>query len=508
MRRARTRQAGWAGLFLAVVPFLTGCGDFWQAPSGSSTSFTLTNSGNITATAGATSGNTSTITVTPSDSFTGTVDLACTVSGPTGATSPVTCSLSPTSVDITSTSAMTATLTATAASTTTAGAYTITVTGSSSGVSASTTVCASVGATSGTCTSTANTSGIFYVLSSSSIAGYTINSGSLTGVTGGSFTNLSQASAITIAPSGAFLYVASGTGITPYTISSSGALAQGTAFGDTVAKALQIDPSGTWLLDASLDGTLKAYPITSTGALANQTLPQPTQLASTGGITTVEQMAISPNGALISVALGGTGTQSFPFNASNTSAPIGSAFTFGSSPASVPYGAAGAAIAVAIDPQSRLLYVGETAAFPNSTSNSGALRVFTIGATSLTELAYTAPYAPLGTGPHAILPDPTGSYVYVASWQTLLPGAITGYSVATSALTQIGSSTVATGTGPASLAEDSTHSYVLALSSQASPLFNAYTFDPTTLGQLDPASVTGSPAASDPIAIVAMPLVQ
>ena len=484
----------WAGLFLLAVPFLAGCGDFWQAPV-SNTSFSLSNSGNISVTPGAVSGNTSTITVTPASSFTGTVDLSCSVSGPTNASNPATCSLSPTSVDITSTTAMTATLTAATAASTTAGAYTITVTGSSSGVSATTTVCAVV--TSGTCGSgTAGTSGFFYVLNTSSIAGYTVTSSALNSVSGTSY-NLSGATAITIAPSGAFLYVASvGGGIVYYTINSTtGALTQGVeVVADSAVQAMQIDPSGKWLLDASLAGTLTAYPITSTGAQDTTRTLQQVQL--TGAA--VEQMAISPNGALISIALGSTGTESFPFNAgSNT--PIGSAYN----PITKPYGSDGAAISVAIDPQSRLLYIGETAAFPNSNSNSGALRVFTIGANSLSELKYASPYAPLGTGPHAILPDATGSYLYAASWQTGAAGAITSYSVSTTALTQIGSGTVATGTEPNGMAEDSTNSYLLAISNQGSPLFSAFTFDATTSGQLD-ASTSGS-TISNPVAIVAFP---
>jgi 6-phosphogluconolactonase (cycloisomerase 2 family) len=494
----------WAGLFLAALPFLAGCKGFWDAPS-TGTDFTLSSSpSSLSISPGATSGNTSTISVTPANSFTGTVDLACTVTAPSNATSPATCSLSPTSVSLSSTSPETATLTATTSSTTTAGAYTITVSGSSGGVTVNTTVCALVGTSSGMCSGTASTSGIFYVLSSSSIAGYTISSGALTGISGTSFTNLSGATAIAIAPNGAYLYVASqGIGIVPYTINSStGALTQGTAFGDTEAGALQIDPSGKWLLDASLAGTLNAYPITSSGTLASQTVPLPIQLAGTA----VEQVAISPNGALISVALGGNGTQSFAFNAGNTASPIGNEINVIN-----PLGGVnkGGAISVAIDPQNRLLYIGELAAF-NSNTNSGALRVFTIGTTSqgqpnLNELSYASPYAPLGTGPQAILPDPTGKYVYVASWQTLAAGAITGYSVSTSALTQIGSSTANMGTQPAGLAEDSTNSYVLAISKQGSPSFNAYTFDGTTLGQLDPATITGSPAATNPIAIVAIP---
>ncbi len=77
-------------------------------------SFALSNSGGITiATQGATTGNTSTITVTPNQfGFTGAVNLSCAVtSSPVGATNQPTCSLSPASVTITGTTAMTAILT-------------------------------------------------------------------------------------------------------------------------------------------------------------------------------------------------------------------------------------------------------------------------------------------------------------------------------------------------------------------------------------------------------------
>jgi 6-phosphogluconolactonase (cycloisomerase 2 family) len=486
------RKARWAGFFLVVLPLLAGCKGFWDAPS-SGTNFSLSNGGNISISPGATSGNTSTITVTPANSFTGTVSLTCSVSAPTNASNPATCSLSPTSVDITGTSAETATLTATTTATTTAGAYNITVSGSSGSETESTTVCAEVSSSSSTCSSTAGTSGIFYVLTASSIEGYTVNSGALSSVSS-SYT-LSGASAVAIAPSGNFLYVATvGNGIVVYTIdSSTGALTQGNEiFGDSAVQAMQIDPSGKWLLDANLAGTLTAYPIESTGAQDTTRTLQQVPLAS----TTVQQMAVSST--LVSVALGGTGTQSFALNANNNT-PIGNAFT----PTPPPHGNGGAAISVAIDPQNRLLYIGETGAFTSNT-NSGALRVFTIGTNNLTELGYATPYAPLGTGPHAILPDPTGKYVYVASGQTLAVGAITGYSVTPSALTQIGSGTVATGTQPYGLAEDSTGSFVLAVNNQGSVPLSAYTFDSTTAGQLDVASVTGS-LTSNPIAIVAIP---
>ena len=77
--------------------------------------FTLTNGGNIVVVQGATTGNTSTIAVTPASGFTGAVNLSCAVtSAPAGATNPVTCStanLNPASVNITGAAAQTSILT-------------------------------------------------------------------------------------------------------------------------------------------------------------------------------------------------------------------------------------------------------------------------------------------------------------------------------------------------------------------------------------------------------------
>jgi trimeric autotransporter adhesin len=72
----------------------------------------LTNSGAISFVAGATSGNVSTITVTPSGGFTGAVALSCAVtSAPAAAVDPVTCALQPSSVSISGTPAVTSLLT-------------------------------------------------------------------------------------------------------------------------------------------------------------------------------------------------------------------------------------------------------------------------------------------------------------------------------------------------------------------------------------------------------------
>ncbi|MFY9852869.1 MAG: beta-propeller fold lactonase family protein [Terracidiphilus sp.] len=491
-----------AWLLLAAAPLvagLAGCGDFWEAPGGS-TSFTLSSNPTSITLAASSSGN-STITVTPSSSFTGTVGLTCSVTSPSGASSPTTCSLSSSSLTFSSSTAQTSTLTATSG--TTLGNYTLTVTGTSGSVSETTSVCVVVGT--GTCTTTASTSGNFYILNSSSVNGYNVQSGALTAISNSSFT-LSGALAMAVDPAGSYLWVASSSGITPYKISSSGSLTQGSpisAFSDPVVGALQVDPSGKWLLDASLSGTLFAYPIASGTQDTSRSIQTNIQLASASAVEP-GGMAVSPSGSaypIIAVALGATGTQVFSFD-SNNSSPIVAGSTI------KPYGQD--AFSVAIDPSNGFLYVGETDGFPGSTTgDSGDLRVFAIGSGSVTEISYPntattkTPYASGGTTPHAILAASNG-YVYVANWQGASSGIVTAFllSASTPSLT-LQSNTVATGDEPFSMAVDSTGDYVMVVNSQGNPYFNAFTFDSTTAGQLD-ASATGSTAVG-PTAIVAVP---
>lgn len=99
------------------------------APS-TTPSITLTDSGNVTVTAGATSGNTSTITVTPSGGFTGAVNLHCAVTSASSPASPATCAMTSSSISISGTTAATDTVTVKTTASTTPGTYTVTVTGS------------------------------------------------------------------------------------------------------------------------------------------------------------------------------------------------------------------------------------------------------------------------------------------------------------------------------------------------------------------------------------------
>ena len=83
--------------------------------------FTLSNAGGITIAPGASTGNTSVISVSPAGGFTGAVALSCAVtSSPAGVADPLTCSLSNPTVTITGTAAPTATVTISSTPATTA----------------------------------------------------------------------------------------------------------------------------------------------------------------------------------------------------------------------------------------------------------------------------------------------------------------------------------------------------------------------------------------------------
>jgi hypothetical protein len=122
-------------------------------------SFSLSGTG-ITIAPGAITGNTSTISASPSNGFTGAVTLSCAVTtAPPGATSPITCSIPP-SVTISGVSAAAATLTVNSTASTTAGAYAVTVTGISGSITQTAIVNVSVtgaGGSGGTFTLSAST---------------------------------------------------------------------------------------------------------------------------------------------------------------------------------------------------------------------------------------------------------------------------------------------------------------------------------------------------------------
>lgn len=364
---------------------------------------------------------------------------------------------------------------------------------------------------------TGNSSGVFYVANQATfqVAAYSIVSGKLTAVSGSPYslgTSVAPRS-LAVSPSANFLYAGTlAGGIFLFSIDSSGALTignNGQAISADLAFAMQVDPSGKWLVDAfpNLNGGIQvnAIPITSTGALD---LTRTEQIPAAFAGASVNDLVFSPDGGRVFVAAGTNGTIVIPF-ATTSSAPlnVSSALTI------QPLHQGGSALSVAVDPNSspRLFYVGEV--LGNSSGNSGGLRVFNYSSLSggtLTQ-AGGSPLDTGGTAPNAILPIASGSYVYVASGKGTSQGVIQGYAITTGGTTAAptytlaaAGSSVSAGTLPSGLAEDNQSQYVLEINSGGSPDLAAYTV--SSSGTLT--SALTSATGTDPVqasAIVALP---
>jgi hypothetical protein len=375
------------------------------------------------------------------------------------------------------------------------------------------------------CTTNCTTasSGNFYILDAGSnpgIVGASIQTGTLTSITGSPWL-LSQEGtpySMAIAPNGDFLAVSTITGVWAFPITN-GAL--GTAVqvtDDATAEAIQIDTTGSWLIEAlpqtngqSVDGiTFAATPINiATGAPAGA--EQTASFTATNASLSLNQMAISGDNLHIFVPLGAAGTIVVSFNSG-----VGSGSNpFGTNATTIPVvTAGGTALSVAVDPgiTPRLFYIGETLA--NSAANSGGLRAFNYSSLGGT-LAQAAgsPIASGGLSPSFILPlnagTNSGQYVYVANGTgagnagNISGFTITASSAATPVYTIATDTTATAGSQPLGMAEDSTGTFVFEVGEAGSPYFDSYTFDTTVLGQLDSQLTATTPASS--IAIVAAP---
>ncbi|HZB88723.1 MAG TPA: beta-propeller fold lactonase family protein [Terracidiphilus sp.] len=342
----------------------------------------------------------------------------------------------------------------------------------------------------GTTTTTATSGNIYLVnAATNQLVGFYVNAGKLAALSGSPYTLPTSPIAITVAPNNNFLYVGTIGGIYLYTIASDGALTlgnSGSPISPDQALSLQVSANDNWLVDvASGVGSVHAVPINSTtGEITSST----EQLAALP-VTTVQQVAIAADDSYVFVAMGTGGMATIPFNVGNAN-PFGDVTTIAAK------GNGGSALSVAVDPDERLFYVGETLAV--SGSNTGGVRVFNFG--TVTEVS-GSPYASGGLAPYSILPRSTGDFVYAVNRQTSSgsTGVITGYSIAASgssyALTAL-SSTFAAGTNPMALVEDNSGQFVFAVNFGGDPDLSGYTFDATTAGALD--SVISATTGTDP----------
>ncbi len=355
-------------------------------------------------------------------------------------------------------------------------------------------------------------SGVFYVLNqkTAQIAGYSFAAGStsLTAVSGGAIALGTEVPfTMAVSSNAGYLYVSTAAGIFAYGIdSTTGALSilnSGQAISTDPAYTMQVDSSGSWLVEAvSGLAEIRAIPLDSTtGLVLNGGSEQIATLPS--GATAVQQLTMTQSSATnpyVFVAMGTAGTAVIPFNSSSSGSP------FANGKVIAPINTTGGDTAVAVDLSRSLLYVGETVAV--SGSNPGGLRVFTIGANATVTEISGSPYGTAGIGPSAILP--TTNYIYVAnkSVSGSTTGNITGFAITTTgtvySLTTV--SSVAAGVSTVAMAEENTGTYILAVNSSGSPDLNAFTIDTTTPGKLD-SYATGA-TGTDPVqavSIVAVP---
>jgi hypothetical protein len=367
-------------------------------------------------------------------------------------------------------------------------------------------------------TPTTLSSGPFYVVNQTTqqIASYSISSGTLDSISGSPYSISPNAPAtIAVAPGGGFVYVGTINGIYGYGVASGGSLSllssnSGLIYRD-IPDAMQV--SGSWLLAAFNNSggqvEIDAIPISTSSGLSTVSQSNPVESQSfTISNAQVTQMALSPDGNNLFLALAKAGTIVIPFSGGSTN-PIGTtATTIGLANSD------GQALSVAVDPTDRVFYIGET----NVTSSGGGLRAFnysSLGSGTRRSLPTQITGSPISSGglsPNAILPIASGDYVYVAngSQGTTAAGNVAWFPITASGTTYTiaSGSSISSGIDPVGLAEDNQNNFVLVVStggttSSGDPDLEAYTMSSGALT----AAIT-STTGTDPVgakAIVALP---
>lgn len=345
---------------------------------------------------------------------------------------------------------------------------------------------------------TTASSGNFFVVNAATaqLVGYYVNAGVLTQLPGSPYTLPATPLSVTISPNNTFLYVSTVNGIYLYTIASNGQLTLGNSgnpISNDSAVSMQVDATNSWLLDVTSGAPqLFAISISPTSGLVTQPNEQYVSLPA----ATVQQLTISPANTTVFVAMGSGGTAIIPFNAANGTAPFGVVSTV------AVRNTGGAALSVATDTGSRLLFIGETVA--SSGSNSGGLRA--INLTTLKEIS-GSPFPSGGLAPYDILAEKAGTYIYVVNRQVSgsSTGLIQGFTLSAASgvysLTAI-STTTSAGTHSVALAEDKTATFVFAVNFDGNPDLSGYIFDTTTAGVLDQAITAAT--GTDPVQATAI----
>jgi 6-phosphogluconolactonase (cycloisomerase 2 family) len=334
-----------------------------------------------------------------------------------------------------------------------------------------------------------------------SITGFSIGANALTAISGATETLQFAPQTLAVTPSNSYLYVAGSGVIYGYSINSTtGALTQvltassGKALANADMISMVVSPDGNWLL--GLDSSPSAvvideFAINSTTGLLS--LEAGAAQALTGGASIVpSNLAISPKGDYLAASVGTGGLVEFSFDTST-----GAVTAVGELTASTASSADQAAV---FDSTSSTLYVAV------SGTNSGVYP-YTIGSGGGLTQVSGAPFS-LGTsstaGPASILIDKTGKYLYVGNRTA---GSISGYTIGTGGvLTKLAGSPFTAGTTVTALGYDNSGDYLLSTTSGSSPDLEMFSFDATTVGNLDTSTTALTGNGTEPAGAVAMAL--
>jgi len=345
----------------------------------------------------------------------------------------------------------------------------------------------------GTTTTGSSTADYAYVVNAdSTVSEFVVGSATLTAISGSPFTPgtpLSSASSVVVNPSNAFVFVGGDGGVLAYTIGSTGALTQVSGGGVTEVGnfvSMAVAPNGEWLLALDdIDNVLWVFSInTSTGALTASGATY--QLSVAAATDAARAVAVSPNGGLVAVAIGGGGDDVFTFNESTGVLASTSAVN---APASGYTDAA-----VTFDSTSTHLLIGRGG------PTSGASQILSYAVSTAGILGTLNTYTS-GNDPYGLLVDATGAYVYAANKGD---GTVSGYTLTSGALKALTSSPFTSEAGVTALAEDINDKYVIAASTAGTYDLTLYALDALSAGQLDAvATVANGSGTTGSVAVAA-----
>lgn len=356
------------------------------------------------------------------------------------------------------------------------------------------------GTASGSGTSTAASGDYAYLANSAAgttyLSEYAISSSSLTSL--GSLQLGYIPVALAVAPSNAFLYVASVSGATSpgiylYSIGSTGALTaanSGNSLAVDTVSSMAISPDGNWLFTVNIDGvTMSEYKVnTSTGALtlngSLSLLGTPCNLTAAIPVSQSCSVTVSQSGAYVVASTGISGELVYPYNSANGITgsgvySISSGYSTGN-----PVGDFSAAVN-----SSNYAYVAQT----NSVAAYGLLTAG--GYSSYGTVSYAT-----GSAPRSIVLNPAGTFVFTANESA---STISGFSVVSGGgLNAVSGSPTPGPPNVSAISVDNTGGYLVGVGYDANTGIRLYTV--SSAGVLTQVAQVGSGTNEAYPALVAM----